>query len=532
MGPCLAPERPLAEGCEILEVPGTDVVVRRRGAVLGPQPPDWFDRTPYGMHEHTVEQELRTLKNRHLFATPEPDTNSQPWQTFRRQLRELTRLTGRVPRAKISEVLKHKPTAKLRRFGAGMAEYCRRGVRKADSIINEMQKLEFYECSKIAGKEDRGIQYRSVVYNAALARHLHHVERAVYRSLLNPDGTPVIVKGYSPLERGLILDAMASRFRDPIFVLVDHSRFDAHVNLWLLIEEHKAYLRMRGYNKELKQLLHWQRQNIGFTRGGIVYRMRAKRMSGDLNTALGNSMLNWAMLSAYLKDHGIDADIMLDGDDSVMVMERRAVPDVATYMRHFGMVSVVEVVDDIRKAEFCQNRLIYTKDGPVFVRNPRKVLETVPMSPRSLDPETGLMVLAASALGELYQAPGVPVLNVAMANLYKLGSKRVAFVTPDDERAYTVKIGGGVLSLGVDESARSDLEVAWDINIAEQLALEEHYASMTKGAMEWGEPEYKERKRANFDLWDDCQWSYEPPEIEPWWRERSEIGRRMGCVAA
>jgi len=519
----------MADGCRILYVPPDLVVVERRGTILGPEPPTHFDPPTYGLHEHTVDQELKTLCNRHLFATPAPELRSAEWLQFRRALRQLTKAVGVVPRAPAKMVVNHRTAMKRMRFGRGMEIYLRRGVLEKDSFITEMQKLEFYDVTKIPEKEDRGIQYRSPIYNAALARHLHNVEIAIYRHLQNVDGTPVIAKGYSPLERGLILDAMAARFKNPMFVLADHSRFDAHVNSALLEEEHRIYLRMRGWNQELRTLLSWQKKSKGVSMGGIRYHVTAKRMSGDLNTALGNSVLNWGILQSFVDLHRLDASIFLDGDDSVMVLERCELPDLVGHCAKFGMTTEVIVVHDIHEAEFCQSRIVYTKMGPVMVRNPWKTLDVLTKCPRKVEPEWRAKgVLAATALGELMQAPGIPVISVAAAAMARYAGETPIFITPDEWGRFDVYRTTALVEQ-VDDTARLEMELAWGMTISEQLALEAYYRQFDRVGAPIRFPHQRQRV-LEFDIWDDTTSLYRPHFIDKWWRDRWEVGSLLTSV--
>lgn len=503
----------------------------RRGRVLGPAPPPFLDIDEFGLHEHTIDQELRTLCNRHLFATPDPDLGSVAWKGLRRALRRLSRMVGFQPRASVAAVVGQRSSMKRLRFGQGMERYCRLGVDEIDSWLTEMQKLEFYQKSKIAGKEDRGIQFRSPTYNAALARHLLHVEHATYRELRNWDGTPVIAKGRSPLERGMLLAAMAQGYSDPIFVLMDHSRFDAHVNEWLLKEEHAYYLRCRGSSKELKKLLRWQCESRGFSHGGIRYKIRAKRASGDLNTALGNSILNYGMIAAWIERIGNPKhNILLDGDDSVLVLERKEGDEWVTalqqHMLDCGMVTEVDVVDRLSEAEFCQSRVCWGEEGPVMVRNPLKVLDCLTKCPRAVDDTQSRRILAASALGELMQNPGVPVLSVAAAALYRISGGVCGFTTPDAYERFCI-YWTSCIKEGVDDSMRVSFEEAWGITIPEQLAIEQYY-------MDLAVPLYhvvavkppKRREVTRFDVWDDVQeWNSVIAPEDAWWRDLWEVGK-------
>lgn len=515
-------------------MPADYVVTNRRGCVLGPLPYKSCEYEEYGLHEHTIDQEVRTLHNRHLFATPTPDILSKAWKLFKTSMRRITKRVGRVPRALVKEVIGNRSSMKRRRFGSGMARYCRLGIRHQDSYLTEMQKLEFYAEDKIPVKEDRGIQFRSPTYNAALARHLHHCEHRLYERMRNVDGTPMIAKGRSPLERGLILDAMSSSFVKPVYVLMDHSRFDAHVNKWLLDEEHNAYLRMRNWDPELVQLLNWQKRSMGFSRGGIVYRIMAKRSSGDINTGSGNSLLNLAMILAWLEYARItNYRIFLDGDDSVVIIEDedlKRVGDVqrsiADFMLKLGMVTEVEIAHELNQAEFCQSRVVHGELGPIMVRNPRKVLDVLTKSPRMLTPDQARGVLAASSLGELMQAPGVPMISVAAAALLTMSGKKPGFTTPDAYERFRV-YSTDTIKVEVDSTMRVGFEEAWGISIQEQMAVEAYYSDMADLCDEI--PPVKPPKAKpgadEFDTWDDVMiGDLEIRDEDDWWNSRYPLG--------
>jgi len=418
------------------------------------------------------------------------------------------------------------------RFGQGMARYCKVGVRRQDAYLTEMQKLEFYDVDKLQGKEDRGIQFRSPTYNAALARHLHYIEHRCYARARNPDGTPKIAKGRSPLERGLIMAAMCKRFNNPKFYLLDHSRFDAHVNEHLLRQEHKAYLRERGYNKELRELLNEQMGTMGFSHGGIVYKTRGKRSSGDLNTGLGNSRLNMAMLEAYLQFAECEKfSIFLDGDDSVIIVEDDVeLTGIEAFMLKLGMVTEVEVADCLEKAEFCQSRVCWGALGPVMVRNPLKVLDVLTKSPRFLDEKQRRGVLAASALGELMQAPGVPVLSVAASSLLTFACSLPRFTTPCAYERFMVYKTNNIV-VEVDETMRESFDFAWDITPQLQMAIEEYYRDIADGATTMPPivPPKSKCKAEDFETWDDVLVSSVDHRAEnAWWLDEYPIGQLVG----
>lgn len=410
----------LADGCAILEVPSdvNAVVKRRKGtrmAVLEPALPGlMLGFKEWGMHEHTVEQEYRTLANRHLFKTPEVNVASSGWGGLKKALRKLSKEIGYVSVASCKQIMRGRGGRAGRRMRNGLHRFYAEGVQKKHSFIKEMQKLELYELATIKVKEDRAIQFRDPRMNAALARHLSPVEHAVVNAIGdNPSGVPFMAKGRDLFDRANMLLRMAYGYRRPIFVLADHSRFDAHVSVAHLEEEHRFYLRARGYSKELKEILSWQLRNFGRTEGGILYKTVGKRMSGDLNTGLGNSVINYGLLRSWVNSGRVKADILLDGDDSIIVMEEddyTLLPEMAAYMKELGFVTEYDTTTDVQQAEFCQSRIVYGRKGPYFCRDPKKWCQTHLISPETRGPDTSLAVLRASIAFTLTFNPAHPML--------------------------------------------------------------------------------------------------------------------------
>jgi len=368
----------------------------------------------YGMHVHTVGEELKTLHNRHLFATPKPDKRSVAWALFEQRLRALRVELGRPGIASVRECLGRKGGRSRRRMKDGLRLFFEGSLTKSHAKVKEMQKLEFYEVDKIAGKEDRGIQYRGVPYNAALTRYLTRVEHGLQTCLGGNTEVSFLAKGLDLNQRGMALCRMADRFVDPVFVLMDHSRFDAHVNLDLLRAEHSVYKWCCGYDPFLVRLLAMQESNVGSTAGGIRYRVRGKRMSGDVNTACGNSIINFGCIGSWLDASGVDAEVLLDGDDSVIIMERSSylrTVDCKAHMLKLGMVTELEVVDKIFDVEFCQSKVGLGSRGPWLCPNPRKWLATMPMMPEWRDATTAYGVFRSSVSCMLSQNPRMPMLR-------------------------------------------------------------------------------------------------------------------------
>lgn len=498
---CTMPNKELAEGCRILYVPPNKTVVDRRGFGLVN-----FDlcNKEFGLHRHDVEAELQTICNRHLFATPVPDLKSTAWALFRKRMYWLGRQIGRVSAAPLKTLVEGRSGRRRSRFWLGIQRYWMNGIRKKDSRITEMQKLEMYETKVIPNKEDRGIQYRSVQYNVALAKHLHNIEERLMG--MHPYGYRPVMKGATPLQRCIRLFKAAALFVRPVFLLLDHSRFDAHVHPELVKEEHALYLRCRRNHPELKKLLKMQLRNRGISKGGIKYETYGKRMSGDCNTSLGNTCLNMSMLYAWLDWCGVKGVVFLDGDDSVIIVEEEdyaKLKPVKEFMVQLGMNTELEVTRDIFKAEFCQSRPVILPQGPTFVRNPHKVMATIGRMAQSIDVKQAKAIVRASALCELAMAPGAPVIGpICRTLLNKLGDGRKIQTSSWEWKMaeqYKVQVPGKIVDIDPDDTARLTMYRAWGIDPGYQLVLESQEPTWN-----WGEGELrnKAQKETEQQVWE------------------------------
>jgi len=470
----------------------------------------------YGLHEHTVEQELRTIMNRHLFATPEVDKGSSEWRGFKKAITALAKEVGYVPRTSNHELMKGRAGRSGRRMRAGLHRYLTEGVVRKDSFVSEMQKLELYEVDMIDVKEDRGIQFRRPVFNAALAKHLVGVEHAVINAIGgNKSGVPFMAKGHDMFERANMLLMMSSHYRNPIYIELDHSRFDAHVSRDHLVAEHAFYKQVRGWDRHLAWLLKFQLRNIGFSKGGIRYVTNGKRMSGDFNTGLGNSVLNYGLLKSWLVASGVDGDIFLDGDDSVIIIEEDDLAnllDVKDYMLKLGFVTEVGgIQDNVQKAEFCQSRVVFGSEGPFMCRNPQKWLRTIGMTAESRGPETAYGVMHAACVLMLCSSRSHPL----MAPYVRWMKRRNAHMFVPEIWRYRL---GEKLPKGLDISVayrepsvkeRVSFANAWDISPLLQQSFEEDVHVMPLLPMT------KEAKQRVQDPLTLCCDFWEPDESNP-----------------
>jgi len=252
------------------------------------------------------------------------------------------------------------------------------GVQRRDSFIKPFVKAE-------KGKPDsapRVIQPRSPRYNVEVGRFLKPLEERIYEAIAGVWGEIVVMKGFNARAVARHLRAKWDKYRRPVAIGLDASRFDQHVSQFILTWEHSIWLkcfRNKSDRDELARLLKWQLDNLGFgycRDGTLRYRVSGCRMSGDMNTASGNCLIMCALVWAYAKVKGIQCSLVNNGDDCVVIMEsrdrERFSVDLTVWFREMGFTMKVEdPVFDFESIEFCQSHPVSDGEGYVMVRGLR-----------------------------------------------------------------------------------------------------------------------------------------------------------------
>lgn len=256
-----------------------------------------------------------------------------------------------------------------------------RPVNRRDSYVSTFVKAEkVIATPSKPWPAPRAIQPRSYRYNVEVGRFLKPLEGRVYKSISKVWGEPVVMKGYTVEGVAAVLRGKWDAFRDPIAVGLDASRFDQHVSSSALKWEHAVYNGcFRGADRAtLSRLLKWQLVNKGYASasdGKVKYTINGCRMSGDMNTALGNCLLMCALVWLYLQERGLVGKLVNNGDDCVVILERR---DLARFTEGlvpwfvtFGFTMKVETPTQVfERIEFCRMQPVMTASGWVMVRTP------------------------------------------------------------------------------------------------------------------------------------------------------------------
>jgi hypothetical protein len=366
-------------------------------------------------------------------------------------------------------------------------EFERRGVKPSDAKIRGFLKIE---AVKKPGAVPRIIQPRNPrcpVYGLSLGRFIKVYEPAFKDVLKTVAGYPVILKGYDPRTRARVLRGHWERFGDPVAISMDASRFDQHVSITALQWEHRQWMRFcpSHLRSELRTLLDMQLRNdcTASADGGFVkYKTEGCRMSGDMNTSAGNCLLMSSMLLALQYDLGVDFRIVNDGDDSLLIMDRRDSSLVAgviqPWFRDMGFKMEVEpLIDIFEKIDFCQCRPVVTAAGWVMVRNPEAAMAKDLSTFRNFpDRKSELDWLDAVGTCGIALTDGVPVYQSFYRMFLQPGREYSTIEALQDRGFYQMAKGMKYVGLPITDEARHSYWLAFGVTPQEQVQLETHYA--------------------------------------------------------
>lgn len=425
-------------------------------------------------HQNCGHNELRALYNRHL-----RDYDTAPDQggirLAHRQFRRISRLIGRLTPTDIPHLLSRLSSRKKRLYTRAAATLEDHGIEERDSLVKMFIKPDRFVAEEISSKEPRAIQYRGPRYNLALQRYLHPFEERYYKLTNSSRGGAV--KGLNSWQRAAIFQEALTNFVDPIVVNLDFSKFDAHLHPLMLAEERATYSRCYG-DVELDWLLQMQHHNLCWTQRGTHYRVEGTRLSGDVNTGLGNTMIAECIVRAWACSHKLRIIPFVDGDDIIFFTERCVLPPLD--FSAWGMEATYDILEPAQLTH-CQCKCIVVGKRWRMVRDPFRAIShgSWTVRPYPLNVLPGL--LCAMGMSELACSNGVPILQS-----WSLAQIRISGTTPwgkfDEDIAFRAKLEGRSIPLDITMESRESFEVAFGIPISTQLAIESEIDALTSAA--------------------------------------------------
>lgn len=448
----------------------------------------------YGVHDSCVDNALRGVVERVFLVkdkvtgelvpppSPEPGVFKRELAKFRGKLLHRVPPTPPVDRETFLEYYRGRKRLVYQRAVESLSVY---PVERKDSYLSTFVKAEKINFTDKPDPAPRIIQPRSPRYNVEVGRYIKPQEHKIYAAIGRVFGEPVVAKGLNARARGRLIAEKWKRFKNPVAVGLDAARFDQHVRRDALEWEHSIYTKIAYSCSELARLLSWQIPNKGFVRcpdGVIKYKTNGNRMSGDMNTALGNVLIMCAMVYRYLELVEIDSAFIDDGDDCVVIFEREFLDRFMSRMAWFrgmGFTMKIEgVYDELEKIVFCQSQPVFDGEEWVMVRQPRAALSKDLISTKNCSTEGAWNFTrgAISACG-LALTDGIPL----MPSFYRMLSRGAVLKRSDELETGMDYLARGMEFEGkpVSDLARFSFYKAFGITPDEQIALEKRYDGIT-----------------------------------------------------
>lgn len=350
---------------------------------------------------------------------------------------------------------------------------------KKDARLKTFVKAEKINFTAKGDPAPRVIQPRDPRYNIEVGKYLKKAEHHIYSAIDTIWGGPTVLKGYTVEQLGGHISDIWSQFRKPCAVGFDAKRFDQHVSVDALRFEHSVYNEI-FHSPELARLLSYQLVNsgVGVASDGFArYTVDGCRMSGDINTALGNCLLSCA-ITHYLC-RGIRCRLINNGDDCVLFFESSdltLVNERLTLWSEFGFSVKFEApVYELEKVEFCQMQPV-NADGWVMCRNPYICTskDTYSITPWH-NPKSALKWVASVGECGLSLTGGIPVMQSFYKCMMRMSDLRMNIkndVWFSDSGFARLALGGRRSEKRIVSDTRVSFWKAFGILPETQVALE------------------------------------------------------------
>lgn len=442
----------------------------------------------YGVHADNltnvargiVERVLYVVRGEGLARAPQPKEGVfGRLSSIRRRLLQVTTPTPVVAREDYPSLYLGRKRGLYQR---ALESLSLKAVHSRDATCSTFLKAEKVDFLSKDDPAPRVIQPRSPRYNLEVGRYLKLFEKRLFCSFESVFGYKVICKGLNASETATVMRANWDSYRRPVAIGLDASRFDQHVSSEALRWEHSVYNAVFD-SPELRRLLKWQLHNKGVARTGkyrVDYETEGCRMSGDINTSLGNCLIMSSIVLCYCETYGIDARLSNNGDDCVVILDESQIERMAgidAWFLEFGFTltrdPAVRVFEEI---QFCQCQPVLTSTGWRMVRNPFTAMSKDAVSLMSWDTDLAIRQWA-NAIGTcgLSLTSGVPVWEQWYRRLVVYGGGAnggsVEHIQETGMHYMSKGVKGGV----VTQEARYSFYLAFGITPDLQLALEAEY---------------------------------------------------------
>lgn len=331
-------------------------------------------------------------------------------------------------------------------------------------------------------KHFRGIWARSDAAKAVMGPFFRKIEKALFK-------LPYFIKKIPKNERPkYINDFMNSNLLE--FQGTDYTSFESLFTTDMMDDcEFELYRHMSANNPYAQQICRLIFKIIATSNYAknkyFTVKVDAKRMSGEMNTSLGNGFSNLMFLLFACHHYKIQySGPIVEGDDALIGLMKRIPPEYYTQM---GLNVKMELVQDISEGSFCG--LVYDPTELINIRDPRETLATTCWVTRkysSSNLSNYYSLIRSKALSLIYEYPGCPI-------VYNYGRKIFNLLSDYDikiryegtysyeqmQRAYESYVNNKLPFVETGQRTRLLMEKMFKIDVPTQLRIESEIELMT-----------------------------------------------------
>jgi hypothetical protein len=323
-------------------------------------------------------------------------------------------------------------------------------------------KREFYP----AFKEPRLINARVDSFKAEFGPWCAWMEEHIY-------SLPNFIKKVPLKQRPEYIEETIGQW--PVKYVSDFSRFEASMRTEVMEAVEFVVYRHFGVPE-------WMLEVIGGlnrlrARGRLAAQVVGGRMSGEMNTSLGNGLTNLLITMFVLEKSGINGFVIVEGDDAICGAERR--PDEADFLE-LGFKVVFEDTQNVATAGFCS---MYWSSDRVLMCDPLRLMRLgwSLSCPRNAGARFVRQLRGAIATCLGYELGSCPIYwawvnkfseTGRMRNEYWAREELASFGVPHEIRDEWIWIWKSVKVPEPSDATRLDYELLYGVPIQAQIEIE------------------------------------------------------------
>lgn len=336
-------------------------------------------------------------------------------------------------------------------------------------------------------KHFRGIWARSDSAKALLGPFFRKIEKKLF-------SLPYFIKKVPKNERPKYINDFMNDCSLK-FQGTDYTSFESHFTTDMMDDcEFELYRYMSSKNAKAQLLCRLlfkilASENIAINKYFSI-KVNAKRMSGEMNTSLGNGFSNLMFLLYACHKYKLSfSGPIIEGDDALIGLNSRIPQE---YYDSMGLNVKLEFVDDISEGSFCG--LVYDPVELINIREPLETLCTTPWITRkyaSSSLSTYYSLLRSKALSLMFEYPGCPIVYDYGKKIFDLLSEYEIKLKFEDsykfelqKNAYDAYVNNKIPFVETGPRTRLLMEKVFKVSVADQLRIEEEIKNMTIGNLD------------------------------------------------